>query len=30
MAPLDYNKIIDFLRNSSKIAEEEAEICATL
>jgi hypothetical protein len=30
MAPLDYNKIIDFLRKSMKIPEEEAEVCATL
>jgi hypothetical protein len=30
MAPLDYNKIIDFLRKSMKNPEEEAEVCATL
>jgi hypothetical protein len=26
MAPLDYNKIIDFLRKSMKNPEEEAEV----
>lgn len=30
MAPLNYNKIIEFLRKSLRIPENEIEICATL
>ena len=30
MAPLDYNKIKDFLRKSARNPHHEAEVCATL
>lgn len=30
MAPLDYNKIKDFLRKSARNPHHESEICATL